>query len=164
METVRVVCAHDCPDMCSLLAEVEDGRVRRVRGDPEQPFTAGFACAKVNRDAELVHSPERIKTPLRRTGAKGEGRFAPISWDAALDEIARRWRSGSCTYWCATGWSTADMWRPTRSASSGSRPRYCRAFRRRGWPKSPGCPSRTLRGSPGFTAQRNARSSGSAKA
>ena len=79
METVRVVCAHDCPDMCSLLAEVEDGRVLRVRGDPEQPFTAGFACAKVNRDAELVHSPERITTPLRRTGAKGEGRFAPIS-------------------------------------------------------------------------------------
>ena len=87
METVRVVCAHDCPDMCSLLAEVEDGRVRRVRGDPEQPFTAGFACAKVNRDADLVHSPERIRTPLRRIGAKGEGRFAPIGWDEALDEI-----------------------------------------------------------------------------
>src|SRR5688500_3157604 len=79
LETVRVVCAHDCPDMCSLLAEVEGGWVRRVRGDPEQPFTAGFACAKVNRDAELVHSPERIRTPLRRIGSKGEGRFAPIS-------------------------------------------------------------------------------------
>jgi anaerobic selenocysteine-containing dehydrogenase len=92
METVRVVCAHDCPDMCSLLAEVEGGRVLRVRGDPEQPFTAGFACAKVNRDAELVHSPERIKTPLRRTGPKGEGRFAPIGWDEALNEITGRWR------------------------------------------------------------------------
>src|SRR4051794_38418354 len=93
METVRVVCAHDCPDMCSLLAEVEDGRVLRIKGDPEQPFTAGFACAKVNRDMELVHSPERIQTPLRRTGAKGEGKFAPISWDEALDEIASRWGS-----------------------------------------------------------------------
>ena len=96
METVRVVCAHDCPDMCSLLAEVEDGRVIRIKGDPEQPFTAGFACAKVNRDTELVHSPERIATPLRRTGAKGakgEGKFAPISWDEALDEIASRWRA-----------------------------------------------------------------------
>ncbi|MGD9615411.1 MAG: molybdopterin-dependent oxidoreductase [Alphaproteobacteria bacterium] len=92
METIRTVCAHDCPDMCSLLADVEDGRVLRVRGDPEQPFTAGFACAKVNRDADLVHSPERIETPLRRTGAKGEGRFAAISWDAALDEIASRWQ------------------------------------------------------------------------
>ena len=92
METVRVVCAHDCPDMCSLLAEVEGGRVLRVRGDPEQPFTAGFACAKVNRDAELVHSPERIQTPLRRIGPKGEGRFAPIGWDEALDEITARWK------------------------------------------------------------------------
>ncbi len=93
METVRVVCAHDCPDMCSLLAEIEGGRVLRVKGDPEQPFTAGFACAKVNRDAELVHSPERIRTPLRRVGAKGEGKFAPITWDQALDEIVARWRA-----------------------------------------------------------------------
>ena len=93
METVRVVCAHDCPDMCSLLAEVEDGRVLRIKGDPEQPFTAGFACAKVNRDAELVHSPARLQTPLRRAGAKGEGKFEPISWDAALDEITGRWQA-----------------------------------------------------------------------
>jgi anaerobic selenocysteine-containing dehydrogenase len=87
-----VVCAHDCPDMCSLLAYVEDGRITRIKGDPDQPFTAGFACAKVNRDAELVHSPERLETPLRRVGAKGEGRFTPISWDEALDEIVNRWR------------------------------------------------------------------------
>ncbi|HZT88233.1 MAG TPA: molybdopterin-dependent oxidoreductase [Stellaceae bacterium] len=93
MERIRVVCAHDCPDMCSLIAHVEDGRVVRVSGDPEQPFTAGFACGKVNRDADLVHSPERIATPLRRIGAKGEGRFAPIGWDEALDEIVARWRA-----------------------------------------------------------------------
>ncbi|MBV8890083.1 MAG: molybdopterin-dependent oxidoreductase, partial [Alphaproteobacteria bacterium] len=78
--------------MCSLLAEVDGDRVLRVRGDPEQPFTAGFACAKVNRDAELVHSPERLTTPLRRVGAKGEGRFEPIGWDEALDTITERWR------------------------------------------------------------------------
>jgi anaerobic selenocysteine-containing dehydrogenase len=93
VEKVRVVCAHDCPDMCSLLAHVEDGRVIRVEGDPDQPFTAGFACAKVNRDAELVHSPERLATPQRRVGPKGEGRFAPITWDEALDEITARWKS-----------------------------------------------------------------------
>ena len=93
METIRVVCAHDCPDMCSLLAEVEGGRVKRIKGDPEQNFTAGFVCAKVNRDPELVHSPLRLKTPLRRTGAKGEGKFAPITWDAALDEITARWKA-----------------------------------------------------------------------
>ena len=73
METVRVVCAHDCPDMCSLLAHVENGRVVRIQGDPDQPLTAGFACGKVNRDMELVHSPDRLRTPLLRIGPKGEG-------------------------------------------------------------------------------------------
>jgi anaerobic selenocysteine-containing dehydrogenase len=79
--------------MCSLLAHVDNGRVLKVEGDPDQPFTAGFACAKVNRDAELVHSPDRIATPLRRVGPKGAGKFAPITWDAALDEITARWKS-----------------------------------------------------------------------
>lgn len=93
METVRVVCGHDCPDMCSLLAQVENGRVVRIEGDPDQPFTAGFACGKVNRDMDLVHSPHRLATPLRRISAKGEGRFEPITWDAALQEITDRWRA-----------------------------------------------------------------------
>ena len=89
---IRTVCAHDCPDQCSLLAHVEDGRLTRLTGDPEHAFTAGFACAKVNRDHEMLYSPERVLTPLRRTGEKGEGRFAPITWDAALDEIVARWQ------------------------------------------------------------------------
>ena len=77
MKSVRAVCAHDCPDMCSLMVQVEDGRIVRVQGDPDHPYTAGFACGKVNRDADLVNSPERITTPLRRNGAKGTGRFTP---------------------------------------------------------------------------------------
>jgi anaerobic selenocysteine-containing dehydrogenase len=89
---VRTVCAHDCPDMCSLLVHVEDGRITRVQGDPDQPFTAGFVCTKVSREHELVHSPERLAQPLRRTGGKGGGSFAPVTWDAALDEITARWR------------------------------------------------------------------------
>ncbi|HLW48025.1 MAG TPA: molybdopterin-dependent oxidoreductase [bacterium] len=90
---VRTVCAHDCPDMCSLLVHVEDGRITRVQGDPDQPFTAGFVCTKVSREHELVHSPERLAQPLRRTGPKGGGgTFAPIAWEAALDEITTRWR------------------------------------------------------------------------
>lgn len=92
MEIKRVVCAHDCPDMCSLLAHVDNGRVVKIEGDPNHRFTDGFACGKVNRDHELVHSPERLATPLRRTGPKGSGQFAPITWDQALEEITSRWR------------------------------------------------------------------------
>jgi anaerobic selenocysteine-containing dehydrogenase len=79
--------------MCSLLVEVENGRVVRVAGDPDQPFTDGFACAKVNQDAELVHSAQRLTTPLRRRGVKGDVSFAPISWDEALGEIVDRWQA-----------------------------------------------------------------------
>ena len=79
--------------MCSLIAHVEDGKVVRVQGDPDHPYTAGFACGKVNRDADAVNSPERITTPLKRVGAKGSGQFKRITWDEALDEITDRWKS-----------------------------------------------------------------------
>ena len=93
VNSIRVVCAHDCPDMCSLIAHVENGKVVRVQGDPDHPYTAGFACGKVNRDADLVNSPERIRTPLRRVGAKGSGQFEPVGWDQALDEITAKWKA-----------------------------------------------------------------------
>ncbi|MDX2203869.1 MAG: molybdopterin-dependent oxidoreductase [Hyphomicrobiaceae bacterium] len=92
MQNIRVTCAHDCPCMCSLIATVDNGRLVKVAGDPEQPYTDGFACAKVNRDAELVYAPDRIKTPLRRTGAKGSGSFAAITWGEALNEIESRFK------------------------------------------------------------------------
>ncbi len=81
------------PTCARILAHVEDGRLVRVEGDPDQPFTAGFVCAKVRREPELVHSPDRVRTPLRRTGPKGAGRFRPVSWDEALDQIVDRWQA-----------------------------------------------------------------------
>ena len=78
MQTVRVVCAHDCPDMCALVASGENGRITRIQGDPKQSFTDGFACGKVNRDGELVHSPRRIATPLRRTSVPPRFRNAIV--------------------------------------------------------------------------------------
>jgi anaerobic selenocysteine-containing dehydrogenase len=82
------VCALDCPDACSLLINVEDGRGTRLRGNPEHPVTRGFLCGKVARYLEREYSPGRLLYPQRRIGAKGEGRFARVTWDEALDEIA----------------------------------------------------------------------------
>ncbi len=90
---IRTVCPHDCPDQCSMIATVADGRLLKVEGDPDHPFTGGWLCGKVNRYPERVHAPGRVLTPLRRTGPKGSGQFAPISWDEALTEIVQRWRS-----------------------------------------------------------------------
>jgi anaerobic selenocysteine-containing dehydrogenase len=88
--TVRGACPHDCPDTCAMLVDVEDGRAVRVRGDPAHPVTQGFLCTKVNRYIERTYHPERLRTPLRRVGAKGAGKFEPATWDEALDDIA--WR------------------------------------------------------------------------
>lgn len=91
--TIRTVCPHDCPDQCSMIATIEDGRLLGVAGDPDHPITRGFLCGKVAHYEERVYSPERLLTPLRRTGPKGAGEFVPISWDEALEEIVSRWRA-----------------------------------------------------------------------
>jgi len=90
--TLKVVCPHDCPDTCVMTVDVEGGKAVAIGGDPGHRFTRGFLCAKVNQYLDRVYSPDRILHPLRRIGKKGEGRFARISWDEALDEIADRFR------------------------------------------------------------------------
>jgi len=85
-----VSCPQDCPDACRLIAEVKDGRVVRITGDPGHPVTRGFACAKTRRYPERLTDPRRPLYPMRRTGKKGEGKFVRVSWDEALDEIAAR--------------------------------------------------------------------------
>lgn len=87
------VCPYDCPDCCGLLITVEDGKAVCVAGDPEHAFTRGTLCPKMAHYERTVHSPKRIMTPLRRIGQKGEGRFIPIGWDEAIEEIAGRWQS-----------------------------------------------------------------------
>jgi anaerobic selenocysteine-containing dehydrogenase len=85
------VCPLDCPDTCSLTVTVEAERIVRVRGSRANPYTAGVICAKVASSyPDWVHGPGRLQTPLRRVGAKGEGRFERISWATALDTIHER--------------------------------------------------------------------------
>ena len=90
---VRAVCPHDCPDTCALHVTVQNGRVTRVAGDPDHPPTHGALCTKVSRYAERTYHPDRVLTPLKRVGKKGEGRFETVSWDEALDAIAARLKS-----------------------------------------------------------------------
>src|SRR5689334_2034448 len=89
-EILRSVCALDCPDTCSVLITVENGRGTKLRGDPNHPVTRGFLCGKVARYLEREYSLQRLLYPLRRTGPKGAGSFERISWDEAIDAIAGR--------------------------------------------------------------------------
>ena len=88
----RSVCPFDCPDACGLVAEVEGGRVLRVRGDPGHPYSQGSLCPKMNGYDQTVHSPDRLEHPLVRTGPKGSGRFRRASWEEAIALVAGRFR------------------------------------------------------------------------
>lgn len=82
------VCPLDCPDTCSLTVTVDDGRISKVRGSYVNPLTQGAICGKVSKlYPEFVHGANRLTRPLKRVGAKGEGRFQAISWEEALDLI-----------------------------------------------------------------------------
>ncbi len=94
LEVVRAACPHDCPDTCAMRVTVRNDNGRRVAiriaGDPDHPTTRGTLCTKVSRYLERTYHPERILHPLKRIGRKGEGRFARVSWDEALDDIAAK--------------------------------------------------------------------------
>lgn len=86
-------CPHDCPDTCSMVYEVQDGKLIGVRGNAEHPMTRGGLCVKL-KDYEKRHAhPDRLLYPMRRTGPKGNKQFERISWDEALDTIVSRWQA-----------------------------------------------------------------------
>jgi anaerobic selenocysteine-containing dehydrogenase len=85
-EQRHTACNRDCPDACGIVATVEEGRITRLAGDPNHPVTRGFLCHRTSRFLERQYAPDRLTSPLRRDG---EG-FVPVSWDEALDDIARR--------------------------------------------------------------------------
>jgi anaerobic selenocysteine-containing dehydrogenase len=98
-------CPHDCPSTCALEVDVLDAHtIGRVRGARDNGYTAGVICAKVARYAERIHHPDRLMRPLVRTGAKGSGTFAPISWDAALDLVAEKFGEAEARYGSEAVW------------------------------------------------------------
>ncbi len=87
---VRGACPHDCPDTCAMLVTVRDGVAIKVAGNPDHAPTAGALCTKVSRYVERTYHHDRLLHPMKRIGAKGEGRFERIGWDEALDTVASR--------------------------------------------------------------------------
>jgi anaerobic selenocysteine-containing dehydrogenase len=98
------VCPHDCPSCCALEVDVSDNRISTVRGAEANNYTAGVICAKVARYAERQHHPDRLTTPLLRTGPKGSGQFRAIGWDEALDRVATQFTSLAAQHGAETIW------------------------------------------------------------
>ncbi|RTR25222.1 molybdopterin oxidoreductase family protein [Deinococcus radiophilus] len=95
--TALLTCPLDCPDACRLkvtFAPDEQGRERltAVTGDPQHPYTRGFACAKTVHYPSRQNHPDRPLTPLRRMNPKTDPvpQWEAASWDEALDAIAER--------------------------------------------------------------------------
>ena len=84
--TVRTTCNRDCPDACGIVATVSSGRITKIQGDPDHPVTRGFLCYRTSRFLERQYDPDRITTPLVRSG----GTLRPATWDETLDRIAER--------------------------------------------------------------------------
>ncbi|MFS0783133.1 molybdopterin-dependent oxidoreductase [Bacillus sp. 1P06AnD] len=86
------VCSLDCPDQCGLLLHKENGKIIKVEGDPNHPVTKGFICNKVRNMTERIYDESRLTYPMKRTGEKGKGEFARISWEEAIETITARWK------------------------------------------------------------------------
>ncbi|MFT4039216.1 MAG: molybdopterin-dependent oxidoreductase [Thermomicrobiales bacterium] len=97
---IKTTCPRDCYDACGALVKVRDGRVLQVRGDPEHPVSRGKLCAKCTTgyNNEWIDPKARLTQPLRRTGPKGSGQFAPVSWEEALAEIAARLHAAAVSH------------------------------------------------------------------
>ena len=73
------ICPLDCADTCSLAIDVKSGVIDAVRGSSANPFTGGKICSKVAKGLPLqVHGPDRLRTPMRRCGVKGDGAYKAI--------------------------------------------------------------------------------------
>jgi anaerobic selenocysteine-containing dehydrogenase len=89
METKKVNCAS-CDIKCSVLADVEDNRILRIRRDPEHIITPHSLCNKGAAYPDQLYHKDRLLYPLKSIGKRGEGKWARVSWDEAMDEIAER--------------------------------------------------------------------------
>lgn len=91
-ETINSGCQF-CNSLCRIKVQKKSGRIIGIVGEPDDPVQAGHLCVKGPMMAELVYNPKRLTTPLKRvSGRKGDPRstFAPVSWDEALDGIAKK--------------------------------------------------------------------------
>lgn len=98
-------CPHDCPSTCALDVSFDDqGKIKRLNGAKDNAYTAGVVCAKVARYAERLYHRDRLLKPLQRVGRKGEGRFEEISWDKALDLIAKKFLEAEADHGAESVW------------------------------------------------------------
>src|SRR5215831_13622446 len=79
-----------CVNKCSVIAVVENGVIRKLNPNPENPKSRGMLCARGNAGLQQVYDPARLKRPLIRIGNRGEGKWRPATWDEAFEFAAKK--------------------------------------------------------------------------
>jgi anaerobic selenocysteine-containing dehydrogenase len=79
-----------CHGGCGVLAYIEDGKLVKIEGDPEHPWSQGRLCSRCLAMTQYVYHPDRLRKPLKRVGERGEGKWQEISWDEAYDLIEEK--------------------------------------------------------------------------
>ncbi|MEE8416504.1 MAG: molybdopterin-dependent oxidoreductase [Desulfobacterales bacterium] len=88
VKIVRTTCTLDCGGRCPLRLHVKNNRIIRVEGDDAEEPEQLRTCLRCRAYRQMVHHPERLLYPQKRTGAKGSGEFERISWDEAYQILA----------------------------------------------------------------------------
>lgn len=128
-------CCRACIANCGVIAHVKNGRVIKLEGNPEDPMSKGRMCAKGLAGIQALYHPNRNKYPMQRVGERGSGKWKRISWDEAIDIIARklmetREKYGAESVVCSTGGGgNPEIW---------SIARFCNIFGTPNW-FEPGC-------------------------
>jgi anaerobic selenocysteine-containing dehydrogenase len=79
-----------CPAGCGIVGEVLDGRLEKIVGNPKHPNNRGKLCSRGHAGINSLYDPDRLLQPMKRSGGRGEGKWTRISWEQALEEMAKR--------------------------------------------------------------------------
>ena len=88
-QIIRTNC-QACHCECGVFVHLEDGKVIKIQGDPDNPMNRGFTCVKGRAQPQLLYHPDRVLYPMRRAGERGSGKWERVSWDEALGEISEK--------------------------------------------------------------------------
>ncbi len=119
-----------CHGGCGVLVHVADDAITKIEGDPDNPMNKGKLCPLGAASLEQIYNPRRLKYPMRRVGARGDGRWERISWDEAYDEIVEKIRQatakdGAESIWVGTGTGRHHFPFVSRFANAIGTPNWC---------------------------------------
>ncbi len=92
VKKIRTAC-RSCHGACGVIAHVKDGKVIKVKGDPDSPISHGTLCSKGLAITQLAYHPDRILHPMKKVGEKLSGKWERITWDEALDTISTKFQA-----------------------------------------------------------------------